>query len=297
MLSHPWTLLFLFLLNVGFIFAFAFYGQPLGDKISYTIQLMGDLFTKIVQSANSPAYLSAAAHASLADIIMSEPIFQRLASDLISLFALLAAATYVVYTFFQSTSIRLIGWMVIDRRPFSLWTFIKITIGWYVIYLFCRLLIFVVDLLHVFFSNGKGVLSSFDFLNVILNLLVFYFVFISYAFAKDKEDGGSVWQSMKQGVRFGVKKAHYYVLNFLLFALYLIPYTNDHIVAPALNIFNSLGILGYAIQLLVLFFLYTFLIANIFTITYEVAPEIVSQDDTVANTVRSSSIRSTGLHQ
>ena len=273
--AHPWVLVLLFLLNIVSLFAFSFYGQPLGEKINYTLQLMGDLFTHIVQSVDSSTYVSAAAQSTMTDVILNDSMFQHLANNLISLFALLAAAALVVYTFFQSSSVRLVGWMVLDRRPYSIWTFFKLTLTWYIFYLIVRIIILAADLAYAFFSSGKGILDGLDFLYVVLHVVLFYFVFISYTFAMDKQNGGSVWRAIKNSFVFGVKKIHYYLINYIPFALFLIPFTNLNIISPALNLLNPLGVVGYGLQLAILFLFYIFYVANNFTITHEVAADQV----------------------
>lgn len=265
--SHPWMLIFLFLFNIGFLFLFSFYDQSVGSKLGYTLGLMSDLFQRIYMASQNPDFVSSFASMTRVDIIMSEPVMSRLLSDIITLLAILAMVAYVVYTFFQSTSVRFIGWMVLDKKPFSLWSFIKLNAIWFVSYIFSRLVIFAIDLGYSFFSDGKQVLDNFAFLYVVLHVFLFYFAFISYSFLED----GHTWRAVRNSLKFGLGKPHYYLLNFLLVGLFIIPATNGTIIAPILNVLNPLGYLGYGLQFAIMFLMYTLITANNFTITHEVA--------------------------
>lgn len=271
MLAHPWILLWLFVLNVGFVFLFSFYQQPVGDKIAYSIDLLSQIFQTIIQAVDVPGFISAASGTSLISVITNDALVQKLVQDIVLLLALLGAIAYVVYTFFQSTSVRLIGWMVLDKRPYSLLSFIRLNLIWFIIYLLARVMVLIVDLVFTFVSKGTGMISSLDFLYTIIHVVIFYFAFISYTYIG--LDKFSSWRAIKTSIKTGIKFSTlpYYFVNYIPFLLFLIPWTKNLIIAPVLNLLSFFGGVGYGLQLAILFFFYVFYVANIFTITHEVS--------------------------
>ncbi|HLP80185.1 MAG TPA: hypothetical protein VK158_06105 [Acidobacteriota bacterium] len=257
--SHPYLVTFVFLLQIGLISAFAFFHFPITNNMQTVLYAASQNVQEIVEaSTNDPTFIVEYANKTLLSIILNDNTLQGYAFDFAKLVLLLATATYLVYTLFQSATARIIGRMVWRKQPYTILAFIRINLIWFGFYLIGRFFILVADII---FTINKDTPAGLALAYPILHIIMFYFIFISYAQLQD----GKAWQAVKASVKLGITQIKYYGLNYIPFALYLFPTTKSAIDAVFILI-EEIPFIGIAIPILILFFFYLFFIANVFSI-------------------------------